>query len=560
MSPPGEGSPGGSDVRLALILGGGVSLGAYTAGAVSEILLALSRNRRARVTVDVIAGASAGAVTAGLAARALAVNPSLLPWLERVWVDALDAEVLLDSRRRDPSALLDTDAVEELSRHLIAADPAADDRPSPSAGDPLRVGITLSNLTGVEYDLRYGFLNAPDRFYRVRVHRDWAEFDLAPGTPAGAPVWERLRSAVVASAAFPLAFPPRRLERNTGDYPGARFPAGAGDSVGMWYADGGLFDNRPVGLAKRLVERVPDHRAADWRYILVDPYMEGGAGTGTGEAPLDPSGSPVRAGAAVVRALLGQGAALDWIEANKVNARLEILEALVARLPEIGDRIRDPGALAVGRSVGELAERVAEMKVAVRRTPDSGVGDPVLAYLDENIARIQADPRFTPAFDGVEGRPTRTRIAKLVFVLESAAGLRDKEIMPLYLVAPKNEEPLAGRLFGNFGGFLHREWRAHDFRAGRRDARRLLEEGLDGAIGYDPDAPEAYETRPVDASFDALPSNARASLERFVRHEAGRVLDELQPGLLGHLTAWAWKPVLRRWAARRALGALRRMG
>lgn len=557
MSPSEPEGGRGRDVRLALILSGGVSLGAYTAGAVSELLLALSRDRRRRASVHVIAGASAGAITAGLAARSLAVNPSLRPWIERAWVDALDAEVLLNPDRPDRSALLDATAAEELSRHLIAAEPASDDRPSDAAGDPLRVGVALTNLTGVEYDLRYGFLNAPNRTYGIRVHRDWMEFSLARGTEAGAPVWERLRSAAVASASFPLAFPPRPLERQTAEYPGARFADPEAETVRMWYSDGGLVENEPVGLAKRLVERFPDHRGAEWRYILVDPYMEGGAER---EAALpEPGGSAARAGAMVIRALLGHAAARDWVEANKVNARLEILQALVARLPEIGDRLRDPEALGIGRAIGELAERVAEMKVAVRRGPAPPAADPVVAYMDENLERIQSDARFAPAFRDVEARAVRTRIAKLIFVLESASGLRDKEPMPLYLVAPPAGESLAGGLLGNFGGFLHREWRAHDFRAGRRDARHLLERALDDVIAYDPDDPRAYEPGQVEASFDALPPEARRRLERFVRQEADGWLDRLRPGLVGRLTEWAWKPVLRGWAARRAMEALRRM-
>lgn len=589
MSP----SESGRDIRLALILSGGASLGTYTAGAVSELLLALSRDRRRRASVHVIAGASAGAVTAALAARALVVNPSLLPWIGRAWVDALDADVLLNPARRDRAGLLDGDAVDELSRHLIAGGPASDDRPSEAAGDPLRVAVALSNLSGVPYDLRYGFLNAPDRRYGVRVHRDWMEFSLRPGTPAEAPVWERLRRAAVASAAFPLALPPRALRRRKAEYAGARFAgpdapgrpeAGAGrearpeagraavgnpdleadpESLRMWYADGGLFDNEPVGLAKSMVERFPDHRTAEWRYILVDPYMEGGSDRDGGG--LDPSGSTARAGAMVARALLGHAAARDWIQANKVNARLEILQALVARIPDLGDRIRDPDALGIGRAVGELAERVAEMKVAVRRGPAPPAGDPVVAYLDENLARIQDDPRFRPAFEGIGARAVRTRVAKLIFVLESAAGLRDKDVMPLYLVAPPEGERLAGQRLGNFGGFLHRPWRAHDFRAGRRDARRLLERGLDDAIAYDPDEPEAYDPRGAEAAeapsgpAGELPPAARERLERFVRREADAVLDSLRPGVLGGLTAWAWKPVLRRWAARRVREAVRRM-
>ena len=43
-----------------------------------------------------ITGSSAGALNAALAARCLAVNRNLLPWIEKAWVDAADAsEVVL---------------------------------------------------------------------------------------------------------------------------------------------------------------------------------------------------------------------------------------------------------------------------------------------------------------------------------------------------------------------------------------------------------------------------------------------------------------------------------
>lgn len=543
-------------MRLALILGGGVSLGTYVAGAVTEILLALERSPDEPPTVDVIAGSSAGALTAALAARAVAVNPGVVPWMEKLWVDGADADVLLNPGRGDRSALLDGAVLDELSRALVTANAASDDRPSAAMGRTLRVGIALSGLDGVRYDLPYGFLNVPDRSYGTRIYRDWIELDIPGGVAPDDPVWERMRAAAVASASFPLAFPPRPLRRERREYPGGRLPGDpADDTVTRWYTDGGLFDNEPLGLAKRLVERFPDHRSADWRYVLVDPYMRSEPGGGDA-LPAAPS-SPARTADRLARAVLGQGAALDWIRANKINARLEILQALVERLPELGDRLCDPEAVAVGRRIGELAERVAEMKVAVRRGgPTAPAADPVVAYLDENVARIEDDPRFAPVLEGVETRAARTRLAKLIFVLEAAGGLRDKEPMPLYLVAPPEAGDLSGDFMANFGGFFHRQWRENDFRAGRRDARRLLEGHLGDAIRYRPDPDPAYDVRPLESGFEAIPTAGRRTLEAFVDREAARTLDDLDPGFPASLLGWLWKPAVRRWAKRRILEAL----
>ncbi len=111
--------------NIALILGGGASLGAYTGGAVTELLRAFEGNRHgSNVRVGVITGSSSGALTAALAARALIVNPSLLPWIERAWIDGMDASILLNPRPTKRSSILDAAALEEISRALITAEPA----------------------------------------------------------------------------------------------------------------------------------------------------------------------------------------------------------------------------------------------------------------------------------------------------------------------------------------------------------------------------------------------------------------------------------------------------
>ncbi|MGW8282672.1 MAG: patatin-like phospholipase family protein, partial [Gemmatimonadota bacterium] len=213
--------------RIALVLGGGVSLGSYIGGAVTEILTALSRNdRNEPVKLHVITGGSAGALNAGIAARALAVNPNVLPWIEKAWVDAADVKYLVNPERKNRLGALDAGVLEDLSTALIAGDPASDDRPSPALGSPLRVGITLSSLHGIRYDYRYGFLNVQDRSFGTRTYSDWMDFELTSDFGAGNEVWDRIRDAALASAAFPFAFPPRLITRQRSEYPGARLPGG----------------------------------------------------------------------------------------------------------------------------------------------------------------------------------------------------------------------------------------------------------------------------------------------------------------------------------------------
>lgn len=548
--------------KIALVLGGGVSLGAYTGGAVSEILRALTAGNRRRESgptrIHVITGTSAGALNAALAARCLAVNRELIPWIKSAWVDGADATHLLNANRKNRSAWLDDSIIDELTRALITADPAAEDSYASAAGDPLRVGVTLANLAGVRYDIPYGFLNVPERSFGTRLHDDSLAVELNRSTGATDPAWETLRQAALASAAFPFAFPVRTLQRSAADYPGASLPDMRGDDLPMSYVDGGLFDTAPLGLAKRLVERDSNFRADDWRYILVEPTLRS-SGPNSEASTVEAPRAALDLAADLTRAVLGQSAAQDWVRAHRVNARLEVLTALVERLPELNDRLHDPDELGLGRRIGELAERVAEMQVAL--DPGSAAGahsgsDAADRYLDGHLRRIEADTRYEGALAKSDSRAGRSRLAKLVFLLESAGGLCGKDFMNLYLVAPARAGELAGDYLANFGGFFNREWRANDFRAGRRDARRVLEESLADVISYEASGDEDYEVATIDPTWESVPMSTRRQLVRALEAEADRTLAELRPGGLAAMFKWAWKPVLKRWLVERATRAL----
>jgi hypothetical protein len=161
--------------KIALILGGGPGGGSYAAGAVVELLTALERVQAADPpTLDVIVASSAAALPAAIAARALVVNPGLVPWIERTWVDALDAGVLLDPGRSDRDGLLASGPLHELAHTLIAGDPAADDRPSARFGGSLQVAFPLT----------------PVRPSGAPVRSALFELGTAPGTRCGR-AWPR---------------------------------------------------------------------------------------------------------------------------------------------------------------------------------------------------------------------------------------------------------------------------------------------------------------------------------------------------------------------------------
>jgi hypothetical protein len=293
--------------------------------------------------------------------------------------------------------------------------------------------------------------------------------------------------------------------------------------------------------------RDPDGR--EWRVVLVDPNADD-AGPRSGTPLVDAASRLLRAG-------LDHGLAEDWRAAEDAAERTELLRSLVSRLPEIHGRLDDPDAVGLGRRIGELAERVAERDV--RRfgpSEEDRTGDPALRRLDDSLRRIQAHPAYAPVFRDVESRAGKTRLAKLVYVLEAVGDLQGTDPARLHRVAPETPSSLAGRGLAGYGGFAARPWRRHDYVAGRRDARRVLEGPLSDVVDYEPDGPDAYEPPAVQDLDAALGRRGRRRLRGRLAPVADRMLDDLAPGGLRGLLFRLARPGVRTAAAHRLVQAL----
>lgn len=542
--------------RISLVLGGGGSLGAYSAGAMVEILTALDENEAAgKVSLDVVTGSGTGGLAAALAARSLAVNPNLLPWVEKAWVEGLGVRTLTNPERSDRRGVADVRALHQLVTAMVAGEPASDDRASDALGGPLRVGVALARLDG-----RYRSLpvDASKRDGPTFAFPDPGE-DLTLTFEAGAearhPGWGTLRDAAVASFGAPLLLPPVSLAGLVAG--GGEGEEAPGASTEVACTGSGAAVGRPLSLARQLARGDHGGDGEARRYVVVAPRLR------DDPAELPPSrgepGTAAAAGARLAGQLLGGGAVRDWVEAAGDRARGQVLRALVKRLPELHDRFEDPDAVGLGRYIGELAERVAEREV--ERRPEGwadSVGDPVLHCLDEHIQRIQSEPAYAPAFEQTDSRAGRTRLAKLVYVLEALGGMEGPVSPDLHLVAPREPEPLAGEALGGLGGFLCRAWRRHDYTAGRRDARRLLEGPLADLVSHPGDDRASYEPDEVPRTVRDLPGRDRRDLERWLEAEADRLLSRLRPGGLGRLFWWAVRPGLRTTLRDRVLEGLQR--
>ncbi|HSL71513.1 MAG TPA: DUF3376 domain-containing protein [Longimicrobiales bacterium] len=523
--------------RLVLVMGGGVSLGSYAGGALTEVFYALDHVSRASsgpapVQIDVLTGASAGAMSAAVFARALTTDPNDIRRLHDAWVDRISIDEL--TRREptgfDPLALLSSATIQRIADDVLTVPTGYQWRAF--CNRPLRFAFTLTNLGGLTYPLSYS--NNPSHFFSTRIHSDHVRFQLDPGTAPDRATWDRIRVSAIASGAFPGAFTPRRVKRARDEYGNVVWNDGPESE--MWYIDGGVLDNEPLGLAKSLVEEDAQHIHRDYRYLLIDPY-------------LNPSDAPYRGPDSLgstlggfARAVLGESTAKDWIRANKVNWRITVLEDFVRdHLRPIVDAIATSAGAngaAILAALNNTATSIATFKAGVNRA-DAPDAEAARAFLERDLQRIDADPRFGPATNGLGGGPKRAML-EAIFILESFAGLRNKEQMPLYLIAPgaaganpADHHPLAGDFLHNFGGFFRREWREHDFLCGRRDARAVLTSDLrDDAdqplLDYPPEPGVNYQPTPVSVGPSDLTKSEKEKFRDYFK-------DRFEPILEPHL-------------------------
>ena len=294
--------------QFALVLGGTVSAGSYTAGVLDFLIEALDSwtdiqkkengaaepsAPRHNTLLKLIAGTSGGGVNAAIAARALAYD---FPHISRgtpntglgvanpfydVWINRLTLTGMLETGDIDGGSfvsLLNGKPIDDAAGLVADFTRPATKKRSWVSG-PLRIILTLSNLRGVPYRTDMG--NGSQTFID---HADFARFACVyPGGSIGVPrpdefvlgydsarlpqaiQWSQFGEFARATGAFPIGFPPRALVRPVEHY---RYRAIAVPSSEA---------NGPA----QIVGRVPDWDMLKTKGVLPDEYhfltVDGGA-------------------------------------------------------------------------------------------------------------------------------------------------------------------------------------------------------------------------------------------------------------------------------------------
>jgi hypothetical protein len=350
---PGEVPP--NTFEIALVLGGTVAAGAYTAGALDFLIEALDAWTgvrdgpdaqtvpRHKVVIRLITGTSGGGVTAAIAARALAYdfphvsrgtstttaagNPFYDTWVNRLTLDDMLKTGDLDAPNATAVSLLNGAVIDDAASRATGF--TADNlRARTWLANPLRLILTLTNLNGIAYRIDFGSVTLPDGSTRdlgesYINHADHARFAVAyPGHAIGDPRpdefalgfddtrlpqaidWPTFAQFAMATAAFPIGFPPRRLDRPFEHYryrvvsvPGDGTPGsertlplivdwraiedwadgGLPDNYQFLSVDGGATDNEPIELARAALAGISGRNPrngmeANRGVVLIDPF------------------------------------------------------------------------------------------------------------------------------------------------------------------------------------------------------------------------------------------------------------------------------------------------
>ncbi|MBD0386769.1 MAG: hypothetical protein ICV54_09630 [Nostoc sp. C3-bin3] len=331
--------------EIGIVMAGAVSAGAYTSGVIDFFFEALDQwyEQKAKqqeqygddfskweipphdVLIKAMSGASAGAIVAAITASSLhsdiipvVGNPlkSITNKLYESWVQRIDISELLKTQDlENPKApvlsFLDPTILDELGRDVLNIKSTGKKRPY--IDDPFEVYLCVTNLRGVPYVIKSQGANSNFKGHYMVKHADYMHFAIGEHsgevegaialTPDKSDIsnWEILINSALASSAFPVGLPPRKLERTSIDEYEKRLweiptrdpmetricseyrsispdkDLVAQDSYEFVTVDGGIISNEPIELVRLALrgnkQRNPrGGQQANRATLLIDPF------------------------------------------------------------------------------------------------------------------------------------------------------------------------------------------------------------------------------------------------------------------------------------------------
>ena len=489
--------------RLAITIAGAVSLGSYEAGVLYELLRAIRLNNEQaasednKIYIDVITGASAGAMTAAMVARKLmyngvSLNDPVKNPLYQAWVEQISLLGLVRLRRKEKRwhSLFSSDLVAEIGQKMLVDSMGESSGTHPAielidgTPEPLRLGMALTNLNGVDYMIP--ILGIKEGGFNYTTSVDQKVFELAPNgifelLPNGSQKksgWTDLCATAVASGAFPVAFRPGAVEHDIAQY-GIPLPANPNlweegqtyvdlrkrpSSTRVWFAhsDGGVLQNQPLGIAKNLVDMAVQARAArvgstshcdseERLYVFVAPHSVKSTAKDLHAEEITIWDELKQLFSVYTR----QAMFHDWITAETVNQKIFILDK----------RASDLAKAIAARAVNVVALQAAAANLNALLIPNN---------LTQRLARLKDQYRAEYATALEAGQPAADAFLQGIATLEAAAQLNEHDRMRIIAVIANAKTELMGGGLSSFVGFFNKKFREHDYWMGRVKARKYL--------------------------------------------------------------------------------------
>lgn len=480
--------------KLAIAISGAVSLGSYEAGVIYEIIEAIAQHNahpdttdEQRIEIDVITGASAGAMTACILTQKLMFEAEALrqPYANALygpWVEDVDIKRLLNLHpSEDPNfSILSSDQIAEIGytyvmRRYASGKPTPRQR-HPAAAESIRLGMAMSNLNGVDYAVEVTDFpdvtnpnNRARRLFTYTRHKDYFTYEVKDGDQDDNPkLWQQLEKISRSSGAFPFAFRLLQIDRQGKDPSFARSMLSTNQLYSFAYTDGGVFENEPLGLAKNLVDEI-DQKHLDHhnRFYL---YVAPGAKSSTINPNIRADNATyLNTGAALAGAIFTQARFQNWIATSKINEAIRQFERQAKELSDV--LLKSPQLRTAFSSV---ADNLLEVLY------HQGTSDQQQQQITDDHDRLRQ--QFTEEYDrlvyasdknGIRGEEVAESWLKLVQALEKVQNLGNRDVMTVYAITSGDVE-LAGEQLFAFGGFLDQSFRDFDYNVGRRKAAFFL--------------------------------------------------------------------------------------
>lgn len=409
-----------SPLRLAVSLNGAVALGAYEAGAVTQLYTDLYNLNQGSpsplVVLDTISGASAGSISGLLLAQALATGQHPSDFHTRMWgcwIDQLNLVSLFGDTSNPSNSLFDPAHISAIAAEIAMTDDELREGWHQAQGHPVAFFVSVTNLDGMPYEIPL----ANGQCVVPRLYADTLPVLFQHGVSRRAdkidereiPMAELVQS-VIASSAFPIAFPTQELECHIEDYPTSEALLGDLTSpLRFTMTDGGILNNEPVGRAISATRFLRDHLGLGdtaWSYVIVEP---------------DPA-TP---------------------------------EATCKSITDRESKHYDHG-LDLGQLLGAITNTYFK-DAMFRDLTEIDHTNRLIRKLDAATAKLSAEQRAA---------------------IFEAAELADKSPIEVERVPRIGNQPLAGAFFGHFGGFFERSYREHDYYIGCLEMRAWLNDWL----------------------------------------------------------------------------------